>query len=166
MRIPSSTKSKVSPYITPEGHKRLSEEFNYLWKIKRPEVTRAVADAAAMGDRSENAEYIYGKKQLREIDSRMRVLQRRLNELKIVDRPPEDTTKIFFGAWIELEDDDGNEYRYRIVGRDELDPAKNYISIDSPMAKALLGKKEDDEVVVNRPNGKTAFIVLSIQYPF
>ncbi|GBE31109.1 transcription elongation factor GreB [bacterium BMS3Bbin05] len=164
--MPSPAKSKVSPYITPKGHKRLSEELTYLWKIKRPEVTRAVAEAAAMGDRSENAEYIYGKKQLREIDSRMRVLQRRLNELKIVDRPPEDTTKIFFGAWVELEDDDGNEYKYRIVGRDEFDPAKNYISIDSPMAKALLGKKEDDEVVVNRPNGETAFIVLSIQYPF
>ncbi len=159
-------KSKVSPYTTPEGHKRLREELNYLWKIKRPEVTQAVADAAAMGDRSENAEYIYGKKQLRQIDSRLRFLQRRLNELKIVDRPPEDTTKIFFGAWVELEDDDGNEYKYRIVGRDEFDPAKNYISIDSPMAKALLGKKADDEVVVDRPNGKTAFVVVSIHYSF
>lgn len=164
--MPLSTNSKVSPYITPEGHKRLSEEFNYLWKIKRPEVTQAVADAAAMGDRSENAEYIYGKKQLRQIDSRLRVLQRRLDELKIVDRLPEDTTKIFFGAWVELEDDDRNEYKYRIVGCDEFDLVKNYISIDSPMAKALLGKKENDEVVVDRPNGKTAFIVVSIQYSF
>ncbi|NOY39338.1 MAG: transcription elongation factor GreB [Nitrospirae bacterium] len=165
MRIPS-TKSNLSPYITPEGHKRLREEFNYLWKIKRPKVTQAVADAAAMGDRSENAEYIYGKKQLRQIDSRMRFLQQRLNELKIVDRPAKETTKIFFGAWVELKDDNGNEYKYRIVGRDEFDSARNYISIDSPMAKALLGKKKDDEVVVSRPNGKTTFIVVSIHYPF
>lgn len=164
MRMPSPPKPKAAPYITPEGHKRLADEFNYLWKIKRPEVTQAVADAAAMGDRSENAEYIYGKKQLRQIDSRMRFLQRRLNELKIVDRPPEDTRKIFFGAWVELEDDDGNEYKYRIVGGDEFDPANNYISIDSPMAKALLGKKEDDEVVVNKPNGKAVFVVVSIRY--
>jgi len=117
-----------------------------------------------MGDRSENAEYIYGKKQLREIDSRMRFLQRRLNELNVVDRVPTDTTKIFFGAWVELEDLDGNEYRYRIVGRDEINPGKNYISIDSPMAKALLGRAEDDEVIVDRPNGKTTFIVISINY--
>ncbi len=117
-----------------------------------------------MGDRSENAEYIYGKKQLREIDSRMRFLQKRLNELTVVDRTPDDTSKVFFGAWIEIEDIDGNEYRYRIVGCDEIDPGKNYISIDSPMAKALLGRKEGDEVIVDRPNGKTTFFIASIIY--
>ncbi len=164
MRKPLHKNRKVSNYITPKGHKRLSEELTYLWKIKRPEVTQAVAEAAAMGDRSENAEYIYGKKQLRQIDSRLRFLQKRLNELSVVDRVPKDTSKVFFGAWIGLEDDDGNEYTYRIVGPDEFDPRKDYISIDSPMARALIGRAEGDEVVVNRPDGTAFFIVTSIQY--
>ncbi len=154
----------VSPYITPEGQKRFSEELTYLWKVKRPEVTQAVSDAAAMGDRSENAEYIYGKKQLRQIDSRMRFLQKRLNELSVVDRVPEDTSKVFFGAWVELEEEDGNGHEFRIVGRDEIDPGQNYISIDSPMARALIGRSEGDEVVVDRPNGRTSFVVISIHY--
>ncbi len=158
------TQTAVSPYITPEGQKRFSEELTYLWKVKRPEVTQAVADAAAMGDRSENAEYIYGKKQLRQIDSRMRFLQKRLNELSVVDRVPEDTSRVFFGAWVELEEEDGNGHEFRIVGRDEIDPGKNYISIDSPMAKALIGRREGDEVVVDRPNGRTSFVVISIHY--
>ncbi|NTU42335.1 MAG: transcription elongation factor GreB [Nitrospirales bacterium] len=153
-----------SPYITPEGHKRLTEELSYLWKVKRPQVTQAVAEAAAMGDRSENAEYIYGKKQLRQIDSRIRFLTKRLSELKIVDRTPDDRSKIFFGAWVDLEDAEGNTHRYRIVGVDEFDPEKGYISIDSPMAKALLRKFEGDEVVVNRPDGPVSFVVLSIEY--
>lgn len=164
MTKPFRNKTGVSPYITPEGQKRLSEELSYLWKIKRPRVTQAVAEAAAMGDRSENAEYIYGKKQLRQIDSRMRFLTRRLSELIVVDRIPDDTSKIFFGAWVEIEDTDGNAYRYRIVGPDEIDPDKNFISIDSPMAKALLRRTEGDEVVVSRPNGTTAFVVTSVHY--
>ncbi len=155
---------KISPYITPDGHKRLTAELTYLWKNKRPQVTQAVAEAAAMGDRSENAEYIYGKKQLREIDSRMRFLQKRLNELTLVDRIPDDTSKVFFGAWVKLEDTDGNEYKYRIVGPDEINPVKNYISIDSPMSKALLRRTEGDEVVVQRPNGTTTFYITSIEY--
>jgi transcription elongation factor GreB len=142
----------------------LSDELSYLWKVKRPQVTQAVADAAAMGDRSENAEYIYGKKQLRQIDSRIRFLTKRLNELIVVDRPPDDTTKIFFGAWVELEDSDGNLFRYRIVGPDEFDPKRGFISIDSPMAKALLGKTGGEEVVVNRPHGTDAFVVTSVGY--
>ena len=157
-------KTKISPYITPEGHKCLTEELTYVWQVKRPQVTQAVAEAAAMGDRSENAEYIYGKKQLREIDSRMRFLQRRLNELVVVDRIPDDRSKIFFGAWVEIEDKDGAVFRYRIVGPDEINPDKNYISIDSPMAKALLRKTEGDEVVVSRPNGTAAFVVISVDY--
>lgn len=164
MRKPLLNKVGVSPHITPEGHKRLSEELSYLWKVKRPQVTQAVADAAAMGDRSENAEYIYGKKQLRQIDSRMRFLTKRLSELIVVDRIPDDTSKVFFGAWVEVEDTDGNVYRYRIVGPDEIDPGRNFISIDSPMAKALLGRAEGDEVVVSRPNGAAAFLVTSIHY--
>ena len=164
MPKPSLNKINISPYITPEGHKHLSEELSYLWKIKRPQVTQAVAEAAAMGDRSENAEYIYGKKQLRQIDSRIRFLAKRLQEVVVVERIPDDTSKVFFGAWVELKDADGNVYRYRIVGPDETDPEKKFISVDSPMAKALLRKTEGDEVVVNRPNGTTAFVVLSVHY--
>src|SRR5512135_1779029 len=129
--------SRVSPYITPDGLKRLREELSYLWKSKRPQVTQAVAEAAAMGDRSENAEYIYGKKQLRQIDSRIRFLSRRLGEVVVVDRLPDDTSRVFFGAWVELEDAGGSISQYRIVGSDEFDTDKGYISIDSPMARAL-----------------------------
>jgi transcription elongation factor GreB len=161
---PSRNKAHPSRYITPEGRTRLSEEISYLWKVKRPQVTQAVAEAAAMGDRSENAEYIYGKKQLRQIDSRLRFLSKRLDELVVVDRPPDDTTKVFFGAWVELEDSDGNLFRYRIVGPDELDLKRGFISIDSPMAKALLRKTEGEEVVVIRPNGADTFVVISVSY--
>jgi len=153
-----------SAYITPEGQKRLSEELAYLWKVKRPQVTRAVAEAAAMGDRSENAEYIYGKRQLRQIDSRLRFLTKRLDELVVVDRMPGDTSKIFFGAWVDIEDEEGNLHQYRIVGPDETDAERNFISIDSPMARALLRRTEGDEVVVNRPNGTAVFVVISIRY--
>ena len=153
-----------SPYITPEGLKRLREELSYLWKSKRPKVTQAVADAAAMGDRSENAEYIYGKKELRRIDSRIRFLTKRLSEVVIVDRIPDDTSRIFFGAWVELEDSRGNISRYRIVGSDEFDPDKGYISVDSPMARVLLHKTEGEEVMVASPKGGGTFIVVSIHY--
>ena len=157
-------KKKVSNYITPEGHRTLSKELTYLWKTKRPKVVQAVAEAAAMGDRSENAEYIYGKKLLRQIDSRMRFLQKRMNELNVVDRKPADISKVVFGAWVGIEDEDGNTFKYRIVGPDEINPEKNYISIDSPMAKALLGKTEDDEVEVRRPNGTSEFTIISVHY--
>ncbi|MBC8412217.1 transcription elongation factor GreB, partial [bacterium] len=119
-------KTSASPYITPEGRKRFVDELSYLWKTKRPEVIQAVSEAAAMGDRSENAEYIYGKKQLRQIDSRMRFLQSRLNEIKVVDRAPEDTSKAFFGAWATIEDEEGLEFQYRIVGLDEISSVQNY----------------------------------------
>ena len=164
MQKPSRNKANASRYITPEGRAHLSEELSYLWKVKRPQVTQAVAEAAAMGDRSENAEYIYGKKQLRQIDSRMRFLTKRLNELIVVDRPPDDTSKIFFGACVGLEDSAGNPFRYRIVGPDEFDLKKGFISIDSPMAKALLRKTEGDEVEVRRPQGTEAFLVTSVGY--
>jgi transcription elongation factor GreB len=157
-------KSIISSYITPDGQKRLSEELAYLWKVKRPQVTRAVADAAAMGDRSENADYIYGKKQLRQIDSRVRFLSKRLSELTVVDRTPDDTSTVYFGAWVEIEDIEGIVYKYRIVGPDETDADKGFISLDSPMAKALLRKTEGDEVVVSRPNGTAAFVITSVHY--
>jgi len=164
MKKPLCDKVSVSPYVTPAGLQRLSDELACLWKVKRPKATIAVAEAAAMGDRSENAEYIYGKKRLREIDARMRFLAKRINELIVVDRMPADTSKVFFGAWVEIEDDNGSTYEYRIVGPDETDPDKNYISIDSPMAKALLRKSEGDEVIVSRPNGTSTFVVTSIRY--
>jgi transcription elongation factor GreB len=161
---PSRDKANTSRYITPEGRTRLSEELSYLWRVKRPQVTQAVAEAAAMGDRSENAEYIYGKKQLRQIDSRMQFLTKRLNELIVVDRPPDDQSKVFFGAWVGLEDSEGNLFRYRIVGPDESDLKRGFISIDSPMARALLRKTEGEEVMVTRPQGTDAFVVTSVGY--
>ena len=164
MKKPLPHTSRVSPYITPDGLKRLNDELSYLWKSKRPRVIQAVADAAAMGDRSENAEYIYGKKQLRQIDSRIRFLTKRLSEVIVVDRTPDDTSKVFFGARVEVEDAAGTIYRYRIVGPDEFDPEKGFISIDSPMAKALLRKTEGDQIVVNVPNSTTVFILRSVRY--
>lgn len=138
--------------------------MNYLWRVKRPQVTQSVAEAAALGDRSENAEYIYGKKQLREIDRRVRYLRKRLDVLKVVDRHPDDPTRIFFGAWVRLEDADGHEHLYRIVGPDEFEPSRGWISMDSPMARALLGKSVDDEVYVERPGGTASFVVLDVSY--
>lgn len=164
MKKPLTVKQAVSPYSTPEGWKRLSDELSYLWKNKRPQVVQAVAEAAAMGDRSENAEYIYGKKQLRQIDARIRFLKKRLDELVIVDRMPADTSKVFFGAWVELEGSRGTIHRYRIVGTDESDMAKGFISVDSPMAKALLRRAEGDEVEVSRPSGTDVFIITCVSY--
>ncbi|HTZ17685.1 MAG TPA: transcription elongation factor GreB [Dissulfurispiraceae bacterium] len=159
------SKATASAYITPEGYRRLSDELSHLWKVKRPQVTQAVAEAAAMGDRSENAEYIYGKKQLRQIDSRIRFLSKRMGELTVVDRTPSDTSTVYFGAHVEIEDSDGQVFKYRIVGPDESDADRGYISIDSPMARALLRKTEGDEITVNRPNGTSIFIITAIYYP-
>ena len=158
---------KGSAYITPEGASRLREELDYLWRVKRPQVTQAVSEAAAQGDRSENAEYIYGKKQLREIDWRIRFLQKRLDALVIVDRAPTDTSRIYFGAWVRLETDRGETVEYRIVGPDEFDLEKGLISIDSPLARALLKKTTDDEVTLSLPRGRTLYTVLEVRYsPF
>ncbi|MGI9327759.1 MAG: transcription elongation factor GreB [Pseudomonadales bacterium] len=155
---------KSSPYITPDGQARLASELKYLWKELRPEVTRKVSEAAAMGDRSENAEYIYGKKQLREIDSRIGFLSRRLDALTVVDRHPPDTAKIFFGAWVTVEDASGTEHLYRLVGPDEFDQDPAYISIDSPMARALLGKRLDDEVAVQTAERPQHYCIVAISY--
>jgi len=154
---------KKSPYITIEGHQRLSDELENLWP-KRREVVAALSAAAAEGDRSENAEYIYRKKQLGGIDRRIRYLQKRLDELKVVDNKPSDPNKVFFGAWVELEDDEGEIVRYRIVGPDEFDEQDDYISMDSPVAKALLGKSLDDEINVHTPKGKLSYLVTNIEY--
>ena len=155
---------RSSAYITPAGAERLRAELENLWRIKRPKVTQAVADAAALGDRSENAEYIYGKRQLREIDGRIRFLQKRLDELVVVDRPPSDPTRVYFGAWVKLEDDSGKTFEYRIVGADELDTDKGYISVDSPLARALLKKAIDDDILAASPGGSTAYTIVAIRY--
>jgi transcription elongation factor GreB len=153
---------KSAPYITPEGYKKLEEETAALWK-KRNEVAKAVTAAAAEGDRSENAEYIYRKKQLREIDSRLGFLQRRMPELTVV-REVQDKTRIFFGAWVDIEDEYGKQSRYRIVGADEFDEHEQYITVDSPLAKLLLGKTIDDEVILERRGQKQSLYVTKIEY--
>ncbi|MCO4784906.1 transcription elongation factor GreB [Marinomonas atlantica] len=151
-------------YITKEGADKLLAELKYLWKEKRPEVTQSVSDAAKLGDRSENAEYIYGKKQLREIDRRVRYLEKRLDQCTIVDRLPIDRGIVFFGAWVTLEDEEGNLERYRIVGPDEIDHHEAYISMDSPVAKALLKRRDGDEVVLRRAGGDRTFFIEQIEY--
>jgi transcription elongation factor GreB len=153
-----------SKYITPEGARRLRAELDDLWRVQRPQVTRAVAEAAAQGDRSENAEYIYGKKQLREIDRRVRFLRKRLEGIVVVDRPPDDATRIFFGAWVQLVDAEGAEREVRIVGPDEIDPARGYVSMDSPLARALMGRRPDDEVRIDTPTGARIWTVIGIRY--
>jgi transcription elongation factor GreB len=153
-----------SKYITPSGARRLREELERLWREERPRVTQAVAAAAAQGDRSENAEYTYGKRRLREIDRRVRFLRRRLEGMVVVDRPPADAGRVFFGAWVELEAEDGTRARYRIVGPDEFDMAPGYISMDSPLGRALMRKALHDEVIVETPRGSCAYLIVSIEY--
>lgn len=155
---------KASPHITPEGAQKLRSELDQLWRVERPRVTQEVADAAAQGDRSENAEYIYGKRRLREIDRRVRFLSKRLDEVKIVSEPPTDPKRAFFGAYVTVEDDDGAEKTYRIVGADESDMDKGFISLDSPVARALLGKREGDEVTIKVPKGDVVYTVIGVEY--
>lgn len=151
--------------ITPDGHARLKRELDALWRVQRPEVVRALAAAAAEGDRSENAEYTYRKKQLGGIDRRVRYLSKRLQQLRVVDAPPADPQAVFFGAWVELERaDNGETSRYRIVGPDETDAREGLISIDSPLARALLKKRVDDEVEALLPAGPTRFYVVDVRY--
>jgi transcription elongation factor GreB len=151
-------------YITPEGAKRLRAELDQLWTVERPRVTQEVADAAAQGDRSENAEYIYGKRRLREIDRRVRFLAKRLDDVVVVGEPPADLSRVFFGAWVSLENDDGHEVTYRIVGADESDLERGFISMDAPVARALLGKRDGDEVTVQRPKGAITYTITAIRY--
>lgn len=153
-----------SPYITPQGAKRLREEARYLWRELRPEVVKAITAAAAEGDRSENAEYIYRKKQLGEIDRRLRYLGKRIDIMIIVDRSPADTSIIRFGARITLHTSIEGQVNYRIVGVDETDAAKGYISIDSPVARALLGKTIGDSLEVELPECLARIEVMSISY--
>ena len=156
-----------TPYITPEGETVLRDELTRLWHEERPRVTREVADAAALGDRSENAEYIYGKKRLREIDARVRFLSKRLDELTVVRDTPAADGKVYFGAWVRLEGDAGEELTYRVVGPDEFDVEAGRISVDAPLGRALLRKEAGDEVVVRRPRGRAVYTILEVRYrPF
>ena len=152
-----------SRYITPEGHARMTDEVKKLWP-ERDKVTKEVQAAAALGDRSENAEYIYGKKKLREIDRRLRHLGNRLEKVNVVHDQPKLTKTIFFGAWVKLEDEEGIQNIYRIVGPDEFDMHKNYISMDSPVAKALLKKSIDDEITVKIPSGEKTYYIVDVVY--
>jgi len=151
-------------YITPTGARTLRDELTKIWKVTRPDVTKKVAAAAALGDRSENADYIYGKRHLREIDKRIRYLTKRLDNLEIVDRKPDDQEKVFFGAWIKLENEKGELREVRIVGADEIDTKKGWISHHSPVAKGLLGKRIDDECFINSPEGAIELIIVDVSY--
>lgn len=152
--------------ITREGYNKLRAEHDHLWNEERPEITRIVSWAASLGDRSENADYTYNKRLLRQIDRRVRYLRKCLAELKIVDYAPQQEGKVFFGAWVEVENEQGDVKRFRIVGPDEIygDTVKEYISIDSPMARALIKKEVDDEVTVNTPEGQKVWFVNRIEY--
>lgn len=163
----SRYKSPTKPgakYITKEGEEVLKEELHHLWRIERPQVTQSVSEAAALGDRSENAEYIYGKKRLREIDRRVRYLTKRLEELIVVSQTPPDETKAYFGCFISLESEEGNKSKYRLVGPDEINPEKGYISIDSPLGKAVLGKEVGARVNIKSPQGQLSYQLIQVEY--
>ena len=155
---------KSSPYITPEGAQAMKTQLAELWSLRRNDVVPALSAAAAEGDRSENAEYIYRKKQLGEIDRKIRYFSKRLDVMKVVDQLPANQDKVYFGAWVTLCDEAGDEREYRIVGADETNAGKGYISIDSPMARALIGKSLDDVVKVQLPGGETELEITGVRY--
>ena len=153
-----------TPLITQQGYDNLKTELDQLWRIERPEVTKKVTWAASLGDRSENADYQYNKKRLREIDRRVRYLRKLLDKLEVVPYHPDQEGKVFFGAWVEIENEEDEQLKFRIVGGEEIYDRKDYISIDSPMARALLKKEVDDEAIVTTPTGKTLWSILAIYY--
>ena len=154
-----------SPYITPEGEAALRSELHQLWKVERPEVTKAVSAAAANGDRSENGDYIYGKKRLREIDSRVRFLRKRLDTVQVVQGPLGDRNKAWFGARVTLEDEEGVEHRWHIVGPDEFDLGQRKLSCDSPLGRAVLGKSIDTLIILDTPEGASEWTLIGVEYP-
>lgn len=161
-RPPAPPKSN---YLTAEGEARLKAELNYLWRDERPKVTQSVTEAAAQGDRSENAEYIYGKKRLREIDRRVRYLSKRLESAVVVSRVPDDPGRVYFGAWVDIEDEEsGSVQSYRIVGPDEIGEKAGYVSMDAPLGRALLGKALDAEITVRTPERERHYIICDIRY--
>lgn len=156
-----------SRFITPEGHARLCAELEQLWRVERPAVTRAVSEAAAQGDRSENADYTYGKRRLREIDRRVRHLRKRLEGMVVVDRPPTDPGRVYFGAWVTIEDDAGEERELRIVGPDEIEAGptqSGWVSMDAPLGRALLGKRLDESFRVMTPDGEREYVITKNAY--
>lgn len=160
-RPPAASKSN---YLTAEGESRLRQELDFLWRDERPKVTSQVSDAAALGDRSENAEYIYGKKRLREIDRRVRYLSNRLEDAVVVKTVPDNTNKVYFGAWVCLEDENGQIHDYRIVGPDEVGDKPGFISMDAPLGKILLGKQLDDDIKLSTPAGPKQYCITKIRY--
>ncbi len=160
----SENKVFSTKIITREGHEALKKELDYLWREYRPEITQKVAWAASLGDRSENADYQYNKKLLREIDRRVRYLRKRLEDMRVVDYAQEQEGRVFFGAWVEIENDAGETKRFRVVGYDEIYQRMDYISIDSPMARALLKKQVDDEAMVQTPTGEVCWWITLIEY--
>ncbi len=164
LNLPTLNLTMRTDLITREGLDALQQELNYLWREKRPDVTAKVAWAASLGDRSENADYKENKRLLRQIDSRVRFLRKRIESLRVVEYSPQQDGRVFFGAWVEIENEQGEQLRFRIVGPDEIYRRKDYISIDSPMARALLKKAVDDEVLVSTPTGKKLWLINSIHY--
>jgi transcription elongation factor GreB len=155
---------RAARYITPEGFRRIAAEHERIWTVSRPRVVAEVEAAAALGDRSENAEYVYGKKKLRELDRRLRQLSERMDSLTVIEPGPHPTGRAYFGAWVTVEHEDGEERRYRLVGPDELDVAAGLISVDSPLGRALLGKREGDVVRFQRPAGPVEVTVVEISW--
>ncbi len=151
-------------YITPEGFRRIAEEHERIWSVERPRIVAEVEAAAALGDRSENAEYIYGKRKLRELDRRLRHLSERMDALTVVDPKPHPDGRAFFGAWVTVEQEDGSERTYRLVGPDEFDVARGLISVDAPLGRALLGRREGDVAVVTRPVGSAELTVVAVSW--
>jgi len=156
--------SKPARYITPEGFRRLAAEHQRIWTVDRPRIVAEVEAAAALGDRSENAEYIYGKRKLRELDRRLRFLSERMDALTIVEPKAHPAGRAYFGAWVTIEQEDGEERTYRLVGPDEFDVARGLLSVEAPLGRALLGRSEGDTVVVRRPAGETQMTVLDIRW--
>ncbi len=151
-------------YITPEGYQRLAVEHDRIWSVDRPRIVAEVEAAAALGDRSENAEYIYGKRKLRELDRRLRFLSERLDSLTVMEPRPDPRGRAFFGAWVTVEDEGGDARTYRLVGPDEFDVPSGLISVDAPLGRALLGRREGDAVVVERPAGPAELVVLQVAW--
>ncbi len=151
-------------YITPQGFEKIAAEHERIWTELRPRIVAEVEAAAALGDRSENAEYIYGKRKLREFDRRLRQLSQRMDELTVLDPKPHPTGKAYFGAWVVVEDDEGEERAYRLVGPDEADAAIAHISVDAPLGRALLGKAEGDTARVRRPAGTLVLTVIEVRW--
>jgi transcription elongation factor GreB len=151
-------------YITPEGFRRLGEEHRRIWTELRPRIVAEVEAAAALGDRSENAEYIYGKRKLRELDRRLRFLSRRMDELTVVEPRPHASGRAYFGAWVTVEQQGGGQRTYRLVGPDEFDAAAGLISVEAPLGRVLLGRREGDTVTLHRPAGPTELAVVAVSY--